>query len=145
MKIQKSCEYNQTFGIRVPTKTAIEAASGCFLENASISYPRQCKLLEKLSGLDTKKLYSGELGEGLKNLSRHLRDSYPELAEAAANIKKHCNLVNADRTFYPEDELKIIQGLRKLWNEEANKIEKKYIDIPKIPLRILGLDKYNQI
>lgn len=140
MQIQRTTP--TTFGMKIPTKTAIEVASGCFLDNAKVSCPKQYKLLEEVSGLKVMDLYSGEVAEGLRNLSRILREKYPAIGDAAENIRKVCNEINKDRTFLPEDEKIINQKLKSIWNAEAKKIGTKTIEIKDISLEELGLDKY---
>ncbi len=131
-----------SFGMKIPIKTAIEVASGCFLDNAKISCPKQYQLLEQVSGLKVMDLYSGEVAEGLKNLSLILREKYPAIGEAVTNIRKVCNDINKERTFLPEDEKVINKKLKNIWNAEAKKIGTKTIEIDKISLKELGLDKY---
>ena len=142
MHIQKMDSNTQSFGMKIPTKTAIEVATGCYLDNARRSNRRQYKLLEKVSGLDIKNLYTGEVVTGLRNLSLYLKTNYPKLAAAADNIRKVCDEINANRTFFPEDELLILKKLAKVWNEEAKKIGTRSIDIEPLSLQQLGLDKY---
>lgn len=146
MEIKNIYGYSQqqSFGIKIPTKIAIEAASGRFLENAKVSYPRQCKLLEQLSGLETIKLYSGEVATGFINLSRHLRENYPPLNTAADNIIKLCDEINKDRSFLTKDEITICKQLKTALSEEIKKIGSKVIQINKISLNELGLEKYSK-
>lgn len=140
MQIQKTTP--TSFGMKIPTKTAIEVASGCFLDNAKFSCPKQYKLLEQVSGLKVMDLYTGEVAEGLRNLSRILREKYPAIRDAASNIRKVCDKINEDRTFLPEDEKIINKTLKDIWNAEAKKIGTKTIEINDISLKELGLDKY---
>lgn len=144
MNIQKIDSNTQSFGMKIPTKTAIEVATGCYLDNAHRSSQRQYKLFSKVSGLDAMKLYSGEIATGLQNLSRHLKENYPKLAEAANNIRKVCDEINVNRTFLPESEREISKRLTKVWNDEAKKIGSRTIDIEPVSLQKLGLGKYIQ-
>lgn len=139
MEIQKIT--TPSFGIKIHTKTAIEAASGVFLEDAKISYPRQCKLFENLSGLQIKNLYAGEVATGMRNMSQILRQKHPELETATANIKRVCDEVNKDRTFLAKDEIIIKEKLKTALNKEADNIGES-IDIEPISLTELKLKKY---
>lgn len=147
MKIQNNFSHNihPSFGIKVNTKTALEAATNMFLDDCKISYPRQTKLLSELSSLDIKKLYSGEMAEGLRGMSKVIKNRHPEINESAARIKKECNALNMERTFLPEDEVIFKEKLDNIVNEELKKIGKREIDIEPISLKELGLEKYENI
>ena len=47
MNILKIDSNTQSFGMKIPTKTAIEVATGCYLDNAHRSSQRQYKLFSK--------------------------------------------------------------------------------------------------
>ena len=146
MKIQSNyINYKPNFGIKVPTKVAIEAATGTFLENAKISYPRQTELLSTLGNLNTNKLYAGEMTVGLRNMSKVIYKRHPEIAASAERIKAFCNSYNAKRTFLPEDEAKFSKELYNIVQNEINTIGKNEIDIEPISLKELGLEKYENI
>ncbi len=135
--------YNQTFGIKVPTRTALEAASGRFFDNSKISYKRQKNLLRKLGNIETRKLYTGELAEALRSMRNGIRKQHPELAIAADRIGKVCD--NFDRTFLTENEIQFNEILRTAINNEIKQINKTKIDIEPMALKDLGLDKYENL
>lgn len=146
MKIQSNyINYSPNFGIKVPTKVALEAATGTFLENAQISYPRQTKLLSRLGKLNTNKLYSGEMTNGLRNMSKVICKRHPEIATSAEKIKAFCNSYNMKRTFLPEDEARFSKELSDIVENEINTIGKNEINIEAISLKELGLEKYENI
>ncbi len=140
MRIQQTT--SPAFGIKVPVKTAIEAASGCFLDSPTRSNERQLNLLGQLSGLNPMELYLGEVATGLINMSRHLKEKYPQLKQAANHIRKERAKIIKTRTFKPQEEREIAAKLKKLWNLEAKKFGVKELDIEPISLQTLGLDKY---
>lgn len=146
MRIQNNYpNFHPNFGIKVPTKVAVEAATGRFLENAKISYPRQNELLSKLGNIDTKKLYAGELSEGLRNMRLVIREKHPDVAAAAERIGAFCDSYNMERTFLLEDEAIFSKNLKDFVNQEVKNLGKKEIDIEPISLKNLGLDKYENI
>ncbi|MCM1338544.1 MAG: hypothetical protein NC191_02605 [Muribaculaceae bacterium] len=131
-----------SFGMKIPVKTAIEAASGRFLRDAKIAHPAQLDLLSKLGSIDVRQLYLGEVADGLRNMSHLIRARHPEVASAAERINKECDIINQDRTFLPESEEIIKKQISQMLNGEAKKIGKKFIDISSMTLEELGLDKY---
>lgn len=142
MKIQNNhSDFRPNFGIKVSTKTAIEAATGCFLENAKISYPRQIKLLSQVGNINTNNLYVGEISEGLRNMSKVIRKRHPEIANAAEKIREFCQSYNLKRTFLPEDEVIFNKKLSQVVENEIKTINKKEINITPMSLEDLGLDK----
>ncbi len=146
MKIKNNISKSHpNFGIKVPIKTAVETASGRFLDNAKISYPRQTKLLSLLGNIDSTKLYTGEMAEGMRNMSLVIRKRYPEIAQAAKRISDFCDAYNMERTFLPEDEAIFCTKLKKEVNKETKALGIKEIDIEPISLKELGLDKYENI
>lgn len=145
MKKESNMKVNNvspSFGIKIPVKTAIESATGVFLEDAKISYPRQMDLFEQLSGLDTKKLYTGEVSEGFKGVSRVIKEKFPNIAFSADRISQLCKLLNETRFFDPEGEKLIAKILDNFVDYEINNLKIKEIDMDKIPLEDLGLGKY---
>ena len=144
MKIIKVAP-STSFGIKVPVKTAIEAASGTFLDDAKVSYPRQIGLLGQLSGLDTRKLYTGEVVEGFKGMRRVIKEKHPDIAESSERISKVCRLLNETRTFQAESEELISKVISNFLEYELSHFKNKEIDIDKIALKELGLDKYENL
>lgn len=145
MNIQQNYQpFKPSFGIKVPVKTAIEAASGRFLDDAKISYPRQKNLLSQLGNIDTNHLYAGEMADGLRNMSKVIRERHPEIKNASERINKECDVINQDRTFLPADEIIVREKISRMLNKEAEQIGKEEIDINPISLKDLGLDKYEQ-
>lgn len=140
MKIQNNFNNNQHFGIKVPIRTALEAASGSFFDDGRISNPRQMKLLAKLGNIEPMTLYSGEVAEALRGIKNGIRKQYPELELALDRIHNKCD--SFDRTFLPEDEIIFKQMMKTAIDEEIQKLGKKYIDIEPFSLKDLGLEKY---
>ncbi len=144
MNMQTNYQAKPSFGIKVPTKTAIEAATGRFLEEGSIAHPRQSNLLAQLSPLDVNHLYTGEYVTAIRNMTKVIREKHPELKAASERINKECDIINIDRTFLPNDEIIVKEKNNKIWNKEAEQIGKEEIDIEPMTLKELGLD-YLQI
>lgn len=141
MNIQNNYKSNQpNFGIKVPVKTAIDVASGRFLRGAKVSYPAEKDLLSKLGNIDSNKLYTGEYATASRNMSKLIRERHPEINAATEKIGKECDIINKDRTFKPQDEVKISQKISQMLDNEANAIGKKEIDIEPMSLKELGLD-----
>ena len=112
-----------------------------FSTRAKIANPRQLKLLENLGNIKPLELYSGEVAEALRNLRIGIRKQHPDLALAADRIGKTCD--EFDRTFLPEDEIKIQQIITKHYkNKKIENIGKNNIDIEPFSLKDLGLEKY---
>ncbi len=132
-----------SFGIKIPVRTALEAASGCFFDDAEKSYPRQMKLLAKLGNIEPMKLFTGEVAEAVRGMRNGIRVQHPELHSAAERINKECD--SFDRTFFPEDEIEFNKMLKNAINREVTKIGKKYINIEPFSLKDLGLDKYENL
>ena len=142
MEIRNNFAYrnNPYFGIKVPVKTALEAASGRFFDEGKIANPRQLKLLENLGNIKPLELYSGEVAEALRNLRIGIRKQHPDLALAADRIGKTCD--EFDRTFLPEDEIKFNKLLQSTIKQEIENIGKNNIDIEPFSLKDLVLEKY---
>lgn len=143
MRIQNNFNNNPNFGIKVPVRTALEAASGRFFDDGRIANPRQMKLLAKLGNIEPMKLYSGEVVEALRGMRNGIRKQYPELELAVDRIHNKCD--SFDRTFLPEDERKFKQIMKNAIDEEIQKLGKKHIDIKPFSLKDLGLDKYENL
>lgn len=137
--------YSPSFGIKIPVKTAIEAATGSFLDDAEISNPRQTALFEQLSGLDTKKLYTGEFADGLRGVRKVICERFPEIAQSAQRIRQLCSLLNENRLFDNEGENLIKNIISNFLEYEAKNLKIKEIELEKLSLKELGLDKYENI
>ncbi len=137
--------YSPSFGIKIPVKVAIESAAGCFLDDAKISYPRQNKLLEQLSGLDVNKMYTGQLVDGLRGVRNVIKERFPEIAHSAERIKILCDLLNENRMFEPEGETLIRRIISSFLDYEAKSLKVKNIELEKLSLKDLGLDKYENL
>ena len=137
--------YSPSFGIKIPDKVAIESAAGCFLDDAKISYPRQNKLLEQLSGLDVNKMYTGQLVDGLRGVRNVIKERFPEIAHSAERIKILCDLLNENRMFEPEGETLIRRIISSFLDYEAKSLKVKNIELEKLSLKDLGLDKYENL
>ncbi|MCM1265588.1 MAG: hypothetical protein NC200_05245 [Candidatus Gastranaerophilales bacterium] len=145
MNIQPTYQARPSFGVKVPVKTAIEAATGRFLDDGKIAYPRQRELLSQLSYLNINKLYTGEMADAMRNMSKVIRERHPELKAASERINKECDIINQDRTFLPADEIIVKEKIDKIWNKEAEQIGKDEIDIAPMSIKDLGLDKYTHL
>lgn len=137
--------YSPSFGIKIPVNVAIESATGCFFEDAKISNPRQNKLLEDLSGLDVNKMYTGQLVDGLRGVRNVIRERFPEIAHSADRIKILCDLLNENRMFDAKGETLIRRIISTFLYYEVKNLKIKEIELEKLSLKELGLDKYENL
>ncbi|MBD5402784.1 hypothetical protein HDR58_08300 [bacterium] len=144
MEIRNINGYSQSFGIKVPTKSVLEAACGMFLDDAKTSYPARLNLLSKLGNVDTNKLYSNQVVDSFNNLSKVIKRRYPEIADAAERITDYCKDINETRTFLPKDEIRINNLIKRKLSEEIRFIGSTEIDIAPISKKDLGLE-YDRI
>lgn len=129
MQIHTNYSYrnNPYFGIKVPTITALEAASGCFLNNCKLSNKRQSRLLFDLTGLDPVRTNKYPIGDIYRLMKHQIIKQHPELGEAADRI--HAKLTGTLRTFLPEDEIIFKQVLKDAVKEEIKKLGTRKIEL----------------
>ena len=129
MQIHTNYSYrnNPYFGIKVPTITALEAASGCFLNNCKLSNKRQSRLLFDLTGLDPVRTNKYPIGDIYRLMKHQIIKQHPELGEAADRI--HAKLAGTLRTFLPEDEIIFKSQLKKAIQEEMKKLGTRKVEL----------------
>lgn len=122
-----SCRTNPYFGIKVPTITALEGASGCFLNNCKLSNKRQAKLLFDLTGLDPVRTNKYPIGDIYRLMRKQIIKQHPELGEAGKRIQEKCAKIT--RTFLPEDEIIFKQVLKDAVKEEIKKLGTRKVEL----------------
>lgn len=141
MEIRTNYSYrnNPYFGIKVPAITALEGASGCFLNNCKLSNKRQAKLLFDLTGLDPVRTNKYPIGDIYRLMREQIIKQHPELGQAAQRIQEKCAGIN--RTFLPEDEIIFQNQFKKAIQEEMKKLGTRKVELEPFNVREL-YEKY---
>ena len=135
MKIQHA--HTQSFGMKIPAKEALQAATARNLFGTDESIRLQKRVISKLTNYDVQSLEHAEFGRAVNKLIVVLREKHPVLDKIATKIDTLC--ANFYDTLYPVK-------TQKEFNEDLNYVVTsglkeigKEIDIEPVAAKTLGL------
>ncbi len=90
MKIQATNYANPSFGIKIPIKDAVQAASARNLFGTNNSINIEKNVIRKLTNINDSQMDEANFGKSVYKLSKILQDNHPELKKAAEQIDNYC-------------------------------------------------------
>ena len=130
MKIQSANYANPSFGVRIPIKDAVQAASARNLFGTNNSINMERDVIKKLTRVNDEQLDNAHFGRTVFKLSEILREKHPVLKNAAQEIDDYC-----DKNFYTMTK----ENLENFVHNVIKNTSKKSIDIEPLPAYKLGL------
>ena len=130
MKIQKTDYANPSFGIKIPIKDAVQAASARNLFGANDSINIEKNVIKKLTKINDEQMNDANFGQSVYKLSKILREKHPELKKAAQQIDNYC-----EENYYTMTK----KALSTFVNNVIKNTGKDSIDIAPLPAHKLGL------
>ena len=130
MKIQKTDYANPSFGIKIPIKDAVQAASARNLFGTNDSINIEKNVIRKLTNINETQMNEANFSKSVYRLSQILQKNHPELKKAAQQIDNYC-----EKNYYTMTK----DTLKAFAHAVIKSTGKDTIDIAPLPAHKLGI------